>query len=228
LKKTNLRWLFKIVFISLVASIVFTLASTEILGRAGYIVSFGVLALFIVVGIIFDVIGVAVAAASEAPFNAMATRRQRGATEALLLIKNAEKVTCYTNDVVGDVTGIISGTTAALIAARLVEGFHTENFIIPVLISAVVTGVTVGGKAIGKTLAFNKNVAILHSVGKMLNFLRLKPFAKKVNTDKQAKSEKHDRAEKQAKSEKHDKTDKHVKLEKNDKADKADKSAKSK
>ena len=204
LKKTNLRWLLKIVIISLVASIVFTLVSVEILGRVGYIISFGVLALFIVVGIIFDIIGVAVAAANEAPFNAMATRRQRGATEALLLIKNAEKVTCYTNDVVGDVTGIISGTTAALIAARLVEGQSTENFMVPVLISAVVTGVTIGGKAIGKTLAFNKNVAILHTVGKMLNFLRLKPFAKQGKTDKQLKSEKNDSVDKAAKSNKQD------------------------
>ena len=190
MKRTNFRWLFKIITISLVASIVFTLVSTEILGRTGYVISFGVLALFVVVGIVFDVIGIAVTAANEAPFNAMATRRQKGASEALLLVKNAEKVTCYTNDVVGDVTGIISGTTAALIAARLMDGFNTENLLIPVIISSVVTGVTVGGKAIGKTLAFNKNIAILHGVGKLLNFFNLRPFAKQDKQTKQDKSEK--------------------------------------
>ena len=177
-KKTNLKWLIKIILISLVASVVFTLASTEILGRTGYIMSFTILAVFIIVGIIFDVIGIAVTAANEAPFNSMATRRQRGAAESLRMVKNANKVTCYCNDVIGDVTGIVSGTTAALIAARLMEGFNTENLIFPVGISAIVTGLTVGGKAIGKTLAFNKSTEIVLGVGKLLNVLHLKPFEK--------------------------------------------------
>jgi len=178
-KKTNIRWLIKIILISMAASVVFTLASTEILGRAGYIISFVILALFIIIGIVFDVIGVAVTAATEAPFNSMATRRQRGATEALKLIRNANRVTCYSNDVIGDVTGIVSGTTAALIAARLMKGFNTENLLFPLMIAAIVTGLTVGGKAIGKTLAFNKSTEIVLSVGKMLNFLHLKPFSKR-------------------------------------------------
>ena len=177
-KKTNIRWLLKIIMISLVASIVFTLASTEILGRTGYVMSFAILAIFIVIGIFFDVIGIAVTAASEAPFNSMATRRQRGAAEALQLIKNANRVTCYCNDVIGDVTGIVSGTTAALIAARLMEGFNTDSLLFPLIISAVVTGLTVGGKAVGKTFAFNKSTQIVHGAGKLLSLLNIKPFKK--------------------------------------------------
>ena len=176
-KKTNLKWLIKIIIISLVASVVFTLASTEILGRTGYIVSFAILAIFIIVGIVFDVIGIAVTAANVAPFNSMATHRERGASESLKLVKNANRVTCYCNDVIGDVTGIVSGTTAALIAARLMEGFNTESLLFPLMISAVVTGLTVGGKAVGKTLAFNKSTEIVLGVGKLLNFLRLMPFS---------------------------------------------------
>jgi len=190
LKKTNIKWIIKIIIVSLVASIVITLASTEILGRSGFIVAFGVLALFIVTGIAFDIIGIAVTAADEAPFNSMATRRQKGASEALLLIKNADKVTAYTNDVVGDVTGIISGTTAALIAAELMEGINTNSIFISVLIPALVTGVTIGGKAIGKTFAFNNYTAILHTVGKMLNVLHMKPFSKPEKPDKQDRNEK--------------------------------------
>jgi len=185
-KKTNLKWLFKITTISIVASVVFTLASTEILGRTGYIMSFAILAVFIIVGIVFDVIGIAVTAAAEAPFNSMATHRQRGAVESLRMIKYANRVTCYCNDVIGDVTGIVSGTTAALIAARLMEGFNTENLLFPLLISAAVTGLTVGGKAIGKTLAFNKSTEIVLSVGQMLNLMRIMPFS---NREKQERNE---------------------------------------
>ena len=176
-KKTNIKWIIKIVLISLVASVVFTLASTEILGRTGYIMSFAILAIFIVIGIVFDVIGIAATAANEAPFHSMAVRRQRGAAESLKLIKNANRVTCYCNDVIGDVTGIISGTTAALIAARLMDGFNTDTLLFPVLISAIVTGLTVGGKAVGKTLAFNKSTEIVLGVGKVLNLVRLTPFS---------------------------------------------------
>jgi CBS domain containing-hemolysin-like protein len=140
--------------------------------------SFAILAVFIIVGIIFDVIGIAVTAATEAPFHSMAAHRERGAAESLRLIKNADKVTCYCNDVIGDVTGIVSGTTAALIAARLMEGFSTENLLFPLVISGVVTGLTVGGKAIGKTLAFNKSTEIVLSVGKLLHLLPLKTVSK--------------------------------------------------
>jgi len=184
--KTNIKWIIRIVVISVVASMVFTLASTEILGRAGYIMSFAILAVFIIVGIIFDIIGIAVTAATEAPFHSMAAHRERGAAESLRLIKNADKVNCYCNDVIGDVTGIISGTTAALIAARLMEGFSTENLLFPLLISGVVTGLTVGGKAIGKTLAFNNSTEIVLGVGKLVNFLRLKPLLKQDRNERKS------------------------------------------
>jgi CBS domain containing-hemolysin-like protein len=172
--KTNFKWLIKIILISVTASTVFTIASSEILGSSGYIVSFVVLAVFIVLGIVFDMIGVAVTAAVEAPFHSMAAHHERGATEALKLIKNADKVSSFCNDVVGDVSGIISGTTAALIAARLMEGLNSTNLLFPLLISAIVTGLTVGGKAAGKTIALNNRTIIVLRAGKLINFLRLK------------------------------------------------------
>jgi len=177
-KKSSIKWIVKIVIISVVASMVFTLASTEILGRTGYVLSFAILAVFIIVGILFEVIGIAVTAATEEPFHSMAAHRQQGAAESLRLIRNADKVTCYCNDVIGDVTGIVSGTTAALIAARLMDGFNTENLLFPLIISGVVTGLTVGGKAIGKIFAFNKSTEIVLSTGKLISLLRLKSFSK--------------------------------------------------
>jgi len=172
--KTNYKWLIKIVIISVVASMVFTLASTEILGSTGYFVAFAVLAVFIVFGIVFDVVGVAVTAAAEAPFHSMAAHHERGAAESLRLIKNADKVSSFCNDVVGDVTGIISGTTAALIAARLLEGLNTGKFLFNLLIPGVVTGLMVGGKAVGKTIAINNATAIVLRVGKLINTLHIK------------------------------------------------------
>jgi CBS domain containing-hemolysin-like protein len=172
--KTNFKWVIKIVLTSIAASVVFTFAATNVLERTGYLVAFAILAVFILLGIGFDIIGVAVTAAEEAPFHSMAARRVRGAAESLRLIKNADKVSSFCNDVIGDVSGIVSGSTAALIAARFVRGFSVDGMLTPILISAAVTGLTIGGKAAGKALAIKKSTAIVHKVGRMLHILRFR------------------------------------------------------
>ena len=176
--KTDYKWLLRIVAISVTASMVFTFASTEILGYVGYVMAFVILAIFIVIGILFDMIGIAVATASETPFHSMAAHRERGAAESLRLIRNADKVTSFCNDVVGDVSGIISGATAALIAARLAAGFGANGGVFTLLIPGVVTGLVVGGKAAGKTAAFNNSTAIVLKAGKLINFLHIRPRPK--------------------------------------------------
>jgi CBS domain containing-hemolysin-like protein len=173
-KKINIKWLIRIVLISIVASVVFTLASTEILGHAGYIVALIILAIFMAIGIIFDIVGIAIATANEAPFHSMAAHRESGAAESLGLIKNADKVAGFCNDLVGDVSGIVSGATAALIASTIMKGLNAENLPIPLLMTGLVSGLTVGGKALGKTYAFNKSTRIVLRVGKLIHVFRIK------------------------------------------------------
>ena len=172
--KTKLRWLVTVVLTSVSASMAFTIASSQVLGRAGYATAFVALAVFIMIGIVFDTIGVAVTAAKEAPFHSMAAHRERGAAESLRLIKNADKTASICNDVVGDVTGIVSGSTAALIATKLIDKLGAGSILIQLLISGVVAGLIIGGKAAGKTLALNKSTVIVLSVGKLICLLRLK------------------------------------------------------
>lgn len=173
--KTNSRWVVTIIIVSVCISMTFTFASTKILGSAGYVMAFLVLALFILFGIVFDTIGVAVTASSTAPFHSMAAHKENGAVEALRLIRNAEKVSSFCNDVVGDIAGIVSGTTSALIVTRLMTDLSTQNILIQLLISGVVTGATIGGKAIGKTVAINNSTGIVLEVGKLI-YLKNKLF----------------------------------------------------
>ena len=168
--KTNSGWIAKIIVISMCVSMACTFASTRILGSAGYVMAFLVLALFVLVGIVFDTIGVAVTAASTAPFHSMASKKEPGAAEALRLIRKAEKVSSICSDVVGDISGIISGTTSALIVSRLLTDLSTETILIQLGVSALVTGAMVGGKAIGKTLAINNSTRIVLYVGKLIHF----------------------------------------------------------
>ena len=91
-------------------------------GQCGHDLSFAVLLLFIALGIVFDMIGVASTSATEKEFHSMAAHRVRGAREAVWMVRNAEKVSSICNDVVGDICGIISGATGALIVAHITSG----------------------------------------------------------------------------------------------------------
>ena len=168
-KQSGGSWAVKIFFISVLISAVLSFASNEVLEGAGLALAFGVLAFFILLGILFDIIGVAVTAADERPFHSMAAHRAPGAREALKLIRRANKVSSFCNDVVGDICGIVSGTTAAVIVVRLQEAFSFKSVLISLAITAMVSGLTIGGKALGKTFAIEKSTAVLQLVGRFLH-----------------------------------------------------------
>ena len=127
------------------------------------------LVLFILIGIIFDMIGVAVLAADEATFHAKASRKIKGARECISLIKNSNRASSVCNDVIGDICGIVSGTlTAALVVLIM------DNVYMAIFLTAVVSSLTVGGKAIGKKIAIKKAESIVFFVGKVLSAFSFK------------------------------------------------------
>ena len=163
------RWAVQVCCISVVLSGALSFASGEVLEGAGLALAFAVLAAFIVLGIVFDIIGVAVTAADEKPFHSMAAHRTPGAKEALGLIRQASKVSSFCNDVVGDICGIISGSTAAVIVVRLQSAFSLRSALISLAVTALVSGLTIGGKAMGKAFAIDKSTAVLQLVGRALH-----------------------------------------------------------
>ena len=76
------------------------------------------------------------------------------------------------NDVVGDICGIVSGSTAAVIVLRVQEILPVRPPIILAVtslgITALVSGLTIGGKAVGKTFALEKSTAVLQLVGRIM------------------------------------------------------------
>ena len=163
------RWAVQVFCISVVLSGALSFVSGEVLEGAGLALAFAVLAAFIVLGIVFDIIGVAVTAADEKPFHSMAAHRTPGAKEALGLIRQASKVSSFCNDVVGDICGIISGSTAAVIVVRLQSAFSLRSALISLAVTALVSGLTIGGKAMGKAFAIDKSTAVLQLVGRALH-----------------------------------------------------------
>ena len=167
------RWVIRIFLISMALSALLGFVSGLLLADAGYVLAVAVLVLFVALGIVFDVIGVAVTAADEKPFHSMASHREKGAKEALFLIKNGDKVASFCNDVVGDICGIVSGSTAAVIVVRLQRSLNTESILISIALTALISGLTIGGKAIGKKFAMDRSKEVVFRAARVLHFLRI-------------------------------------------------------
>ena len=182
-RRKAVRWVVSIFLVTMVISGTITLLSDLLMERSSMVTAFLILFVIILIGIIFDIIGMAVASADEKPFHAMAARKVPGAREAISLLRNAERVSSICNDVVGDICGVVSGSASATIAAQILAGFEfTWPEIVTLLMSAMAAGLTVGGKAIGKSFAVNSSTKIVHGVGKVLYILH--PAGKPSRTKK--------------------------------------------
>ncbi len=168
-----IRWVITIFFVTIFVSGTISLTSEELMTNSGMIVAFLILFAIISLGIVFDIIGVAVTSADEKPFHSMAARKVPGALEAIQLLRNADKVGSICNDVVGDICGVVSGSASATIAAQILQNFEfTWPRAVSLVMSALVAGLTVAGKAIGKNLAIGSCTAIVHGVGRIIYRLR--------------------------------------------------------
>ena len=161
-----IRWVVTVFISTIFISGAISLASEEIMAASNMMVAFIILLVIISVGILFDIIGVAVTSADEKPFHSMAARKVPGALESIRLLRNAEKVGSICNDVIGDICGVVSGSASATIAAQVLQNFEfTWPRLASLMMSALVAGLTVGGKAIGKGIAINSCTKIVHFVG---------------------------------------------------------------
>ena len=131
-----------------------------------------ILVLVILVGVIFDVIGVAVTVADESEFHAKATKKVHGSKESIKLIRNASQVSNICADVIGDICGVLSGAISALVALKITSGLGI-SYDIQFLISAFVASLTIGGKALGKGFARRHSTKIIMITGKILNKFHL-------------------------------------------------------
>lgn len=163
------KWVGIITALAFMISLIFSAISQAIIPNVQVVVSIIVVLAIVFVGIIFDMVGVAVTVADIKVFNAMAAKKVKGSKVALKLIKNAPKVSSICNDVIGDICGIISGSGGAAIAAIIVIKLGTESILPALLISALIAALTIGGKALGKGVAVAKANFIIDKFSKVLS-----------------------------------------------------------
>ena len=172
-KKKRSAWPLKVFLLAVSLSAVLSFFSSTALEGSGCVIAVVVLAIFIGLGIVFDMVGVAVTAADPRPFHSMAAHKEKGGREAVRLLSRANEVSSFCNDVVGDICGIVSGSTAAVIVVELQRSFHTSTVLVSIGVTALISGITIGGKALGKTMAINDCTNVVYRVARVMHALHL-------------------------------------------------------
>ncbi len=177
-KQKSIRlWPLKILIVTIILTAGISVVTELLMGSlepvpAGFIVLF-----IMLLGVVFDLIGIAFATCDPKPFVSMASKKIKRAKSALLLLQNADIVSNICGDVVGDICGIVSGAAGAAIAVKIaiaagnVDAAGTVNDFIPAIaVSSIIAALTISGKSIGKTIGLRKNKEIVSFVSYVLMF----------------------------------------------------------
>ena len=172
-KKTEskVKWIITVFIITFILSLFFNYISTGAISNLEVVPAIFILILVIAMGIVFDIIGLAVTVADETEFHAMASKKIKGSKFAIKLIRNSAKVASICADIIGDVAGVLSGAISALIALKI-SSTYSLDFNVQFLLSAVVASLTVGGKAIGKGIAQKYTTKIVSAISKVLTIFK--------------------------------------------------------
>lgn len=164
-------WIIQIILMTFFLSLALSFASDTIIPNVPLVFSILILFFFILLGIIFDMVGVSVTVADKKVFNSMASKKVKGAKTALMLIKNNSKVSSFCNDVIGDICGVLSGAAGITIGTIIANNTNVNIIIISLILTSFIASITIGGKAIGKSYAINKANNILFKFSKLIDIL---------------------------------------------------------
>lgn len=168
------KWITEVFIMTFILSVCFSSITNVLSSSLNDFLLIIILVLVIIVGIIFDVIGTSSMNANEAAFHAIASKKINGGKEAINMLKNKNKISSICNDIIGDVCGIVSGGLGAVVAISLSTNTGFNSVIISIITSALISSITVGGKAIFKNISIKNADKIIFRVAKIKHFLRIK------------------------------------------------------
>lgn len=169
---TSHKWTVIVTLLSFVLSMFFSFVTSVAMQSLTVFFAFVLLLVIIAVNIVFDMVGTAVQSAEEEPFHSLAARKVAGARESISVIRHAPQLANMCCDVIGDIAGIISGATTALIVAELVAMFSLKGMLPSLILTGLVGALTIGGKAMSKGISMQNGNYIVFLVGKMMHFFK--------------------------------------------------------
>src|SRR5699024_9506892 len=117
--KKSINFSLTIAVITFVLAAIFSVVSSSVLNDVIWFVGLLIVLIIVLIGILFDMLGIASTAADEAPLHAMAAEKIKGAKEAVVIIRNADKFASFCNDVIGDISGIVSGAASTVVVMQI-------------------------------------------------------------------------------------------------------------
>lgn len=200
----SLRWAIFISIATFFLAAIFSVTATAVMD--GATAAIGVLIVFLLIanGIFFDIMGLAAAAATETPLHAMASEKVKGARHAISIVRNADRFSNFCNDVIGDISSVISGAAGAAVVIKLISGFQQNGdwfeTVVTIAFSATVSALTVGGKALGKSVAIHYANHIVLWIGKLFYLLEHKLGVKLFSPNRTVKKQNGKRGNKRART----------------------------
>lgn len=166
--KISNKWTVIVTVLAFVLSVLFTLL-TDGAEDLNNFVAIAVLFIIVLISIICDMLGTAVSTATEEPFHAMAAQRIKGAKETIKIIRSAQQLSSFFNDVIGDIAGIISGSMTAAIVVKIATS-PTSDMLLELILTGLVSALMIGGKALGKGYALTNSNTIVFILGRIICF----------------------------------------------------------
>ena len=124
--KEEIKWFITVFITTFILSIVFSCISTNAITHLSLIPAILFLVITVFIGIVFDIIAVAVTVAEEEELHAKASKKIEGAKASIKLVRNSSKVANICADVIGDICGVLSGSIAALITISIMQKFKLQ------------------------------------------------------------------------------------------------------
>jgi CBS domain containing-hemolysin-like protein len=178
--------------VTFVIACILTVASSSLLDGVSSGIGMLIVIFLIFIGVLFDVLGLAAASANEAPFHGMASEKINGSKQAIQIVRNADRFSNICNDVIGDITSVISGAAITVVVIKLLYSFGDGDDLlrtaVTVMFTASVSALTVGGKAMGKSFAIHFSTPIVLFIGKFFYQLEVRFRIRIFNTKRKSKS----------------------------------------
>lgn len=108
-----------------------------------------------------------------------------GYSTAIILCENTEKISSFCGDVVGDICGILSGAGGVSLVLNMHITDQTINFIVTCLISSIIAGLTIFGKAMMKNYSVENCKTVVMTTSRFIetsSFHYLKIFFSWIKT----------------------------------------------
>ncbi|MDR0462458.1 MAG: hypothetical protein LBG88_03985 [Christensenellaceae bacterium] len=168
--RKHYKWFIFIIIFSFAIAFAFGIAA-EAVSTNSIIICVSIITVLLVIAFVGDVFAVAVAYADLADFNAMASRRLKGAKMAIRLIKHSDKVSSILSDVLGDVCGIVSGAMGVALSLAIVNGGNftvLQQGLIIAAVNATIAALAISVKSLAKKIAIHNSTKIVLVFGKIL------------------------------------------------------------